>query len=119
MDKQPKEQNSESVPALPEGDKPAINRPVCVSRSKKLRDILFYRWKPALAAGLLLAVVGAGLAWLTYTPKFTAVALIRMASSRPRLFSDAQSDEGVLNREEQFQKRQVQLLKTNAILEKT
>ena len=64
-----------------------------------------------MAAGL-----GAGLAWLTYKPKYTATALLRMTSSKPRLLPGVQPDDAGSKNEETFQKTQTQMLKARDVL---
>src|SRR5436309_282580 len=96
--------------------KSAIKQPHFSITPEKLREALFYRWKSALAVGLILAAIGATVAWFTYKPKYTAIAMMRMTSSKPHLIP-GHSDDGGASREEGFQKTQVQLLRARKVLE--
>jgi len=105
-----------STRASTPGGMARIKQPRFAITPGKMREALFYRWKLALLAGLILACAGAGLAWLTYKPKYTAAALIRMTSSKERLLGG--SEDGGRNRgEEEFQKTEAQMIKSRNVLE--
>ena len=53
--------------------------------SVKLREAFLHRWKLAVTVGLVLAGVGAALAYVTYQPKYTATAIMQMQSVASRL----------------------------------
>jgi len=100
--------------ATPQGAA-GIKHPRFAITPGKLREALLYRWKLALLVGLILASAGAGLAWLTYKPKYTATALMRMTSSRERLLGG--TDEAGRSRgEEEFQKTEAQMIKSRGVL---
>jgi succinoglycan biosynthesis transport protein ExoP len=83
----------------------------------KLWTAFLFRWKLAITIGLLLASIGVGVAVLTYKPKYTAVATMRMISSKPRILPGAQDDAARNSaREVDFQKTQAQLIKSPDLL---
>src|SRR5262249_41619006 len=116
-----------SVPGHPEGrehvstlvaaphTRPLTRQPRFAITAVKLREAFQHRWKLALLVGLVLAAVGGGLAVLTYQPKYTAVAILRMHSSGARLFSRGPEAE---YREEEFRKTQAHLIKSPYVLDK-
>src|SRR5687768_9800783 len=87
-----------------------IKQPQLAISPGKLREALFFRWKSALVIGLLFAAVGAGIAWFTYKPKYTAVAMMRLASTKPRLLPGSEDANSV--RPEEFQKTEAQMIKS-------
>jgi capsular exopolysaccharide synthesis family protein len=80
----------------------------------KMLGAFFYRWKLALLVGLIFASVGVGVAWFTYKPKFTAIAMIRMMASRPPVIPGDQ--QYVVAITEEFQKTQSHLVKSRDVL---
>jgi succinoglycan biosynthesis transport protein ExoP len=81
----------------------------------KLREAVFYRWKLALVAGLILAGVGAGLAWITYKPKYTAWAAIYLVPSKPPLVAGAPRGDDFRIKED-FQRTQVYMIRSRDVL---
>jgi succinoglycan biosynthesis transport protein ExoP len=82
----------------------------------KMREALLHRWKLALLVGLIFTGVGAGLAWLTYQPKYTATAYIEMSSNEPHLLAFGPAGDVRNTREEEFRKNQVFKIKSHAVL---
>jgi polysaccharide biosynthesis transport protein len=78
----------------------------------KLQEALLFRWKSALAVGLVFAGIGVGIAFLTYKPKYTAITTMRMTLSK-RLLPG--TDDSVRNVEE-FQKTEAQMAKSREVL---
>ena len=108
------ERHSPLVPMSHVGGKSGI-KPSFAITPAKLREAVFYRWKLALLAGLILAGVGAGLAWITYKPKYTAWAAIYLVPSKPPLVQGAaRGDE--LRSKEDFQRTQVYMIKSRDVL---
>jgi capsular exopolysaccharide synthesis family protein len=75
----------------------------------KLWEAIWYRRWFALGLGLLLAAVGAALAWVTDSPRYTAVAMIRVLATEPRLLPGAEDSQARWN--DEFRKTQVQLVR--------
>jgi polysaccharide biosynthesis transport protein len=80
----------------------------------KLKEALVYRWRSALAVGLILACVGAGLAWVTYKPKYTAVTAMRIAFSKQSILpgAPAENERSI----EKRQKNEAQIIKSRDLL---
>ncbi len=105
------------VPVVHEGSRSVIKQPRYTITSSKMREALFYRWRLALLVGLIMAGMGGGLAWITYKPKYTATAQMRMSSSEQRLLPGAFPEEGARSgREEEFQKTQAYMAKSRNVL---
>jgi capsular exopolysaccharide synthesis family protein len=83
---------------------------------QKLWAGFLYRWKSALFVGLVFAAAGAGIAWLTYKPKYTAIASMRMSATKPGLLPTAIEEGKFSARDADFQKTQAQLVKSRAII---
>src|SRR5262249_30547145 len=66
----------------------------------------------------LLASVGIGIAWLTYKPKYTAVATMRMSINKQRILPGVPSDEAWRSAEE-FQKTEAHIVKSRDVLQTT
>src|SRR5260370_1012230 len=108
------ERHSPLVPMSHVGGKSGI-KPSFAITPAKLREAVFYRWKLALLAGLILAGVGAGLAWMTYKPKYTAWAAFYLAPSKPPLVPGAARGDDSRNKED-FQRTQVYMIKSRDVL---
>src|SRR5262245_50388604 len=66
---------------LPQAKSTAARQPRFAITSVKLWEAFVHRWRLALTVGLVLAGLGVGLACLTYEPKYTATAYMRMQSA--------------------------------------
>lgn len=71
----------------------------------KLGEAFLYRWKLAVFVGLCFACVGAAIAWVTYKPKYTASAHVRLTSNKKNVLPGAE-EAGRQSRDEDFQKTQ-------------
>lgn len=81
----------------------------------KLGEAFLYRWKLAVFVGLCFACVGAAIAWVTYKPKYTASAVVRLTSSKKSLLPGG-DEAGRQGREEEFQRTQALVVKQRKLL---
>jgi succinoglycan biosynthesis transport protein ExoP len=82
----------------------------------KMREALFFRWKLALLVGLILAGVGAGLAWITYAPTYTAITSIFLIPSKPPLIPGVGSSPPDSRDRENFQQSHAYMIKNGNVL---
>lgn len=74
------------------------------------------RWWAALFLGLLISGIAAGIAWFSQKPKFTAVALLRIATSDKPIFQGNQGVSYVPNAYDVYRGTQLQMLKSRFVL---
>jgi succinoglycan biosynthesis transport protein ExoP len=108
------ERRSPLVP-MPHMGAQSTTKPSFAITPGKLREALFFRWKLALLVGLILAAVGAGLAWITYKPKYTAAASFYLIPSKPPLLPGTPQPEDRRDREE-FQKSHAYMVRSWDVL---
>ena len=70
--------HSPYVAAVHAAGRPGIKQPRFAITAGKLREAFLHRWKSSVVVGLLLAGLGAGLAFATYKPKYTAMAMMQV-----------------------------------------
>lgn len=114
------------LPAVRNGNDPTSvvldDRRVASSQPKlaitpvRLWHCLWYRRWLAVLVGVVLAGAGAALAWYLESPRYTAVALLRVVSSE-RLLPNAEEGRN-FQWEEEFRKTQVHLVKSRKLLQK-
>jgi polysaccharide biosynthesis transport protein len=96
--------------ARPAMDPPALRQTATIGR---LLRALGRCWRPALALGTLLGVTAAAAVWMLRPDKFTADALIRVASSEHRVLRDLGPDH---ERGSSYIKTQIALLRSRPVL---
>jgi succinoglycan biosynthesis transport protein ExoP len=104
------ERRSPPVP-MPHVDGKSAAKPSFTITPGKLRDALFFRWKPALLVGLIFAGAGAGLALITYAPKYTATTSFYLIPSKPPLIRDSAPADSRERDREDFQKSHAFMIK--------
>jgi polysaccharide biosynthesis transport protein len=105
-----------SMIALPvAGNRSSGRQPRFMLTPAKLVEAVLHRWKLAVFCGSILAAAGFALAWVTYVPKFTSTASMRMESGEWRLLAKAEDRHS--NGEDEFRRTQALMIKSRRVLD--